>query len=279
MLELVKKHPRYAIGAVLVHVFFLALFVVTFHFHTSERAATTQRVDTVKVTTVDQKLVQKELHKFKAEDARERQRREELIKQRKAEQKRLAELQAKRQAEQKKEQQRIALAKQKAELLKQKQEAARKRKLQKEAAERKRRQELKRQIQAQNDKALKQQLAAEAKQMQRQQQIEAQRKAALKAKQDEISKYMNAIENKIYQNWVAPPDVKKGLVCELQVTLIPTGDVVNIEVSKSSGDPVYDQSVIAAVKRASPLPVPPAGDGLFDEFRNVTLSLRSDKKL
>ncbi|MEJ2399064.1 MAG: cell envelope integrity protein TolA, partial [Gammaproteobacteria bacterium] len=162
--------------------------------------------------------------------------------------------------------------------LKQKKAAERKRKLQQEAAERKRRQELKRQIQAQNDKAFKQQLAAEAKQMQQQQQIEAQRRAALKAKQDEIDKYMTLIENKIYQHWVMPPATNKGLVCVYEVTLIPTGDVVNIELSKSSGDPVYDKSVKAAIQAASPLPVPPAGDGLFDQFRNLTLPVRADKK-
>jgi colicin import membrane protein len=282
MLEIIKKHPRYALGALLVHLFFLGLFGFTFHFKSEQRAATTQRAQTVKVTTVDQKLVQKELQAFKARDDKARRQREELARKRKAEEKRLAKLRAqrlaeqkRRLAEQKKEQQRIALAKQREKLLKQKQAAEQKRL--KELA-RKRREEEERRLQAQNEQAFKKQLEAEAKQMQQQQQIAAQRRAALKAKQTKIDKYMNLIENKIYQNWVMPPSTNKGLVCVLQVTLIPTGDVVNIELSKSSGDPVYDKSVIAAVRRASPLPVPPAEDGLFDVFRNLTLPVRADKK-
>lgn len=282
MLELIQKHPRYAFGALLVHIFFLVLFGVGIHFKSQERAATTQQVQTVKVTTVDQKLVQKELRAFKEQDVLARRQREELARKRKAEERRLAQLRAQRLAEQKKEQQRLALAKQQEKLLKQKQEeqqkklAAEQKRLKQLARER--REQEQRQLQAQNEQAFKQQLAAEAKQLQQQQQLAAQRRAARKARQTEIDKYMDLIENKIYQNWVMPPSTNKGLVCELQVTLIPTGDVVNIELSKSSGDPVYDQSVIAAVRRASPLPVPPAQDGLFDVFRNLTLPVRADKK-
>jgi len=125
---------------------------------------------------------------------------------------------------------------------------------------------------------LQQQIAAEAKRMQAEQEAAAQRRAAEKAKQDEISKYMNLIENKIYQNWIMPPSTNKGLACELEVKLIPTGDVINIELSKSSGDKEFDNSVIAAVKAASPLPLPPAASGLFETFRNLTLPVRADKK-
>lgn len=283
MLELVKKHPRYAFGALLVHIFFLVLFGVGIHFKSQERAATTQQMQTVKVTTVDQKLVQKELRSFKAQDEQARRQREELVQKRKAEEKRLAQLQAQRLAEQKQQQQQLALAKQREEQLKKKQAeqqkklAAEKKRL-KELA-RKRREQEKRQLQAQNEQTFKQQLAAEAKQLQQQQQIAAQRQAARKAKQTEIGKYMDLIENKIYQHWVMPPSTNKGLVCIYEVTLIPTGDVVSIELSKSSGDSVYDQSVKAAIQAASPLPVPPAKDGLFDEFRNLTLPVRADKKI
>ena len=274
MLGMIKKHPRYVVGAVLVHVFFLVLFGVGFHFKSEHRAATTQP-QTVTVTTVDEKLVQKELKAMKAQDERARREKAEVIRKRKAEEKRLADLRAQRLAEQKKEKQRIALAKQKEKALQQKQKAEEQRL--KELA-RKRREEEQRQEQAKNEQALKQQLAAEAKRLKAEQEVAAQRRAAQKAKQTEIDKYMNLIENRIYQNWIMPPSTNKGLVCVLQVQLIPTGEVINIELSKSSGDPVYDQSVITAVKRASPLPVPPADSGLFDVFRTLTLPVRADKK-
>jgi colicin import membrane protein len=274
MLEMIKKHPRYVIGAILVHLFFLTLFGVGFHFHSQQRAASTQP-QTVNVTTVDEKLVQKELKSMKADDERVRREKDELVRKRKAEEQRLADVRAQRLAEQKKEKDRIALAKQQEILLKQKQQAEQQRL---KDLERKRRKEEERQLQAKNEQALKQQLAAEAQRMKAEQEAAAQRRAALQAKQTEIDKYMNLIENKIYQNWVMPPSTNSGLVCELLVQLLPTGDVINIELSKSSGDPVYDQSVIAAVRKASPLPVPSGDSGLFDEFRELHLPVRADKK-
>ncbi|MBI1424388.1 MAG: cell envelope integrity protein TolA [Gammaproteobacteria bacterium] len=274
MLEMIKKHPRYAIGAILVHVFFLILFGVSFHFKSDQRAASTQP-PTVQVTTVDEKQVEKELQSMKAQDERARREKEELIRQRKSEEKRLADLRAQRQAEQKKQQERIALEKEQEKIRKQKQAEEQRKKEQ----ERKRQEEEQRREQAKNEQALKQQLAAEAQRMKAEQAAAAQRRAALQARQTEIDKYMNAIENRIYQNWIMPPSTNSGLVCELQVQLIPGGEVINIELSKSSGDPVYDQSVIAAVKAASPLPVPSAESGLFDEFRTLTLPVRADKKM
>lgn len=275
MLEMIRKHPRYVIGAILVHVVFLILFGVGFHLKSQQRAATTQ-AQTVKVKMVDEKLVQKELKSMQAQDERVRREREALERKRKAEEKRLADLRAQRLAEQKKEKQRIALAKQKELQLKQKQQAEQKRL---QELEKKRRQEEERQQQLKNEQALKKQLAAEAQRMKAEQEIAAQRRAALKVRQTKIDKYMNLIENKIYQNWTMPPSINKGLVCVLQVQLIPSGEVINIEVSKRSGNDEYDKSVVAAVRKASPLPVPSGDDNnLFDEFRTLTLPVRADKK-
>jgi colicin import membrane protein len=274
MLEMIKKHPRYVIGAIIVHVFFLVLFGVGFHLKSKQRAAT-NAPQTVTVTTVDEKLVQKELKAIKQRDEQDERKREELFRKRKAEEQRLEKLRKQRLAEQQKEKQRIALAQQKEKELKQKQKAA-EQKL--KELERKRRAEEERQEQAKREKALKEKLAAEEQRIQQQEQIAAQRRAALKRKQTTIDKFMNAIENKIYQKWIKPPSTNSGMACVLQVRLLPTGEVIDIQLSKSSGDPVYDKSVIAAVRRASPLPLPPAETGLFDVFRELTLPVRADKK-
>ena len=92
MLELFKKSPRFFVGAIIVHVFFLVLFGVGFHFKSKERAATAIP-QSVKVTTVDESEVKRELDKLKAKDDRERKRKEDLEKKRKAEEQRLALLQ------------------------------------------------------------------------------------------------------------------------------------------------------------------------------------------
>ncbi|MGD9386443.1 MAG: hypothetical protein PVF28_07800, partial [Thioalkalispiraceae bacterium] len=67
MLELFKNNPRFFVGAIIVHVFFLVLFGVGFHFKSQERVATTMP-ESVKVTTIDEKEVKRELAKLKAQD-------------------------------------------------------------------------------------------------------------------------------------------------------------------------------------------------------------------
>jgi len=277
MLEFLKHNPRYLAGAIIVHVFFLVLFGVGFHFK-SERRAASEQPQTVTVNTVDESQVQKELQQFKAQDERAKREREELLRQRKAEEQRLTELRKQRETEQRKEKERLAL------LEKQKTEQEEKRRLEEQrrkeeqARLEKQRQEESRKEQLRREQELKEKLLAEEQRMQQEQQAAAQRRAELQKKQTLIDKYMGLIEARVYQNWIKPPSADKGLVCELQVRLIPSGEVISIELSKSSGDEVYDKSVMAAVRKASPLPLPPAEAGLFDVFRDLHLPVRADKK-
>jgi colicin import membrane protein len=52
----------------------------------------------------------------------------------------------------------------------------------------------------------------------------------------------------------------------VSVRLIPGGEVVpnSVRVVQRSGNPAFDQSVVAAVYQASPLPVP--SGALFDRY-------------
>jgi len=273
MFEFLKKNPKYMVGAIIVHVFFIILFGVGFHLKSKERAATTVP-QTVEVKTIDEKLVEKELKQLKQRDEREEKRQQEIIKKREAEEKRLEALQQKRVQEQENEKKRLAILEKKEKELKEKQrqeeqrlkELERKRKEQ-EAADK-----------AQREEELREKMLAEQKRIEAEQEALAVRQTELKKRQTTIDKYMSLIEAKIYQHWVKPPSATAGRVAELDVRLIPTGDVINIELSKSSGDSLYDQSVLAAVKKASPLPLPPAEEGLFDVFRHLHLPIRADKK-
>ena len=263
MLELFKKSPRFFVGAILVHLFFIVLFGVGFHFKSKERAATAVP-ESVKVTTIDEKEVKKELAKLKAVDDREEKRKQELNKKRKAEERRLQKLKKERE---------IALKQEKALKEKQRMEKERLAEL-----ERKRKVEEVKQDRAKKERALKDKMLAEEERMKAEAEAAALRKAELKKRQTTIDKYMNLIEAKVYRHWIKPPSINKGLVSELRVKLIPTGEVIDIELSKSSGDPIYDKSVTAAVRKASPLPLPPAETGLFDVFRDLHLPMRADKK-
>ena len=71
------------------------------------------------------------------------------------------------------------------------------------------------------------------------------------------------------KHWQIPPGAKAGMGCELRVRLLPSGEVIRVELVKSSGNSVFDKSVQIAVRQASPLPVPRVETGLFDVFRDL----------
>ena len=274
MLDLLKKNPKYMIGAIVVHLFFIVLFGVSFHFTSKERAATAQP-KTVELKTIDERLVEKELQKLELQDQQEEDRKRDAIRKREAEEKRLADLREKREQEQRREKERLALLEKKEQELKEKQRREQERL---KELERKRKAEEEKQDKLAREKALREKIRQEQKRFEAEQQALAQRQAEQEKRQTIIDKYMNLIEAKIIQYWIKPPTASEGKVVELEVRLIPTGEVIHIELSKSSGDPVYDKSVLAAVKRASPLPLPPAETGLFDVFRDLHLPIRADKK-
>lgn len=94
------------------------------------------------------------------------------------------------------------------------------------------------------------------------------------ATEGEIDKYKALILQQIQQNWIMPQNVQ-NLSCVLQVELAPGGMVLNVKLVKSSGNDALDRSAIAAVNKASPLPVP-KDSAAFAAFRNFTLTVKPD---
>ena len=99
-----------------------------------------------------------------------------------------------------------------------------------------------------------------------------------KQKQSIIDRYKLMIEVKVMQNWNVPASATEGMGCIIKVRLIPGGDVIQVQLTKSSGDSIFDRSVENAVHKASPLPVPPVESGLFDVFRDLELPFTLEKK-
>jgi len=262
MLDIFKKNPRFLVGAIVVHLFFIVLFGVGFHFKSKQRASTAV-VKTVEVTMIDERAVKNELAKIK----KQQDRKKDLEKKRKEKAKKKKLEKQKRLVEQKKEKKRIALLEKKEKEKKRKKKKEREKKLKEEKLDR---------VKKENE--LKKKMLVEAAIMKKEQEAVALRQAELKKRQTIIDKYMNLIELKVYQHWIKPPAVSKGLESELRVKLFPTGEVIDVQLSKSSGDAVYDKSVQTAVKRASPLPLPPAEEDLFDTFKDLRLPMKADKK-
>jgi TonB family protein len=97
--------------------------------------------------------------------------------------------------------------------------------------------------------------------------------AATTASNDSRSEYLAAVRTRIAKS-LAPRVGQSGASVTLRVVIGEDGRVVRSDVAHSSGDASVDRSVRDALRRASPLPAPPAalrpevsGSGLLVEVR------------
>lgn len=170
------------------------------------------------------------------------------------------------------EEERVALEKRAAEKKRRAEEERKRVEARKRAEEEKRQAEAKRKQQAaerrqQAEDALKQQLEEET----RERQAEAKRREddrkrlAMAASK---STHVAAVRQRVSRNWIRPPGAPSGLKCTVFVRLAPGGDVLEVRVTRSSGNVAFDRSVENAVHKAVPLPVPNEPD-LFEQFREI----------
>ncbi|MDO3388814.1 cell envelope integrity protein TolA [Gilvimarinus sp. SDUM040013] len=156
-----------------------------------------------------------------------------------------------------------------------KEEAARQRRIERERkekaeADKKKRQEAERKKQQELEAKRRAEEAAKAKaERQRQERLaqerldeavrkeEQQRQAQLAAEQTQS--YVNMISSRIEQNWSRPPSARRGMKVELLIQLVPTGQVVNVTIVRSSGNAAFDRSAEQAVRRID----------RFSELRNM----------
>ena len=110
---------------------------------------------------------------------------------------------------------------------------------------------------------LKQRMADEtAAQSARQQQAAAQ--AAAIRRQSEVSRvvgqYRDQISAKVRGNTRLPDNLQGNPEVRCRVRLLPTGEVQSVRVIQSSGNPAYDEAVVRAIEKSSPLPLPAERD-------------------
>jgi colicin import membrane protein len=84
------------------------------------------------------------------------------------------------------------------------------------------------------------------------------------------------IEAKISQVWSYPPSARPDMEVVVRIQLIPTGEVINVSIITSSGNEALDRSVLAAVSRAQPLPVPKDIRLFEQQFRNFIMPFRPE---
>ena len=250
MFSLLKNHPRAVLWAAIVHVVFLVMMGISFHFIDAPTVSSPE----VKVVTavlkddsIAQKKLKKKLEAAKRKKDRIEKKRKKALKIKK-EKKRAAELKKKKLAKMKADKQRIE-------------------------------EEHQRQIEAENKR-----IEAENKRVEEQKQREDKLKKELEEERQRIaaeqevrnetliSKQLGLIKSRIEQRWIKPASTKVGMVCTIRVSLIPSGEVIDVQYLKRSGNDAFDRSVYAAVQRASPLPLLPVEYGLSDRFRKIELN-------
>ena len=79
----------------------------------------------------------------------------------------------------------------------------------------------------------------------------------------EAAQYKAMIAQAVERRWKRPLSAKEGLRCEVRVRQTPAGVVLSVQVGTCNGDAAVRQSIEAAVFGASPLPLP-TNARLFD---------------
>lgn len=83
--------------------------------------------------------------------------------------------------------------------------------------------------------------------------------------------WVAAIQRVVRNNWLRPPGLSPELICEVRVEILPNGQIVNARISRPSGSAVYDDSVLKAVYKSDPLPLP-ADPAAFERVLSFTFT-------
>lgn len=109
---------------------------------------------------------------------------------------------------------------------------------------------------------------AKAAEIRRQQQAQAALMAAAQEEEEfeqaesdaEVAEsYIAMLKQVIENNWSRPLSARNGMQAELLIQLVPTGEIVSVNIVQSSGDAAFDRSAENAVKRI----------GRFDELQGM----------
>ena len=305
MLSYLKRHFGSVSLSTGLHVAIVAALTLGLSFTGEPRyPVSTDEPVAIEATVIDENLIEREMERLEeiqqAEIQRQqeqeriaREQAEEARRQAEAEQARLEEERQEREQAALVEEQRLAdlqrqredAERQAAEAERQAAEAERQRAEEEArlAAEREAEAERQRQLEEQRRLAEEQRLREEQERLAREAEearVRAEMEAELQrvmAQEDErrraeesglLDEYIRLIVNRIEQNWIRPASARPGLECQVRVTQIPSGDIVDVQVGACNGDDAVIRSIEAAVLNSSPLPRPTV-PSLFERTLNV----------
>jgi colicin import membrane protein len=116
---------------------------------------------------------------------------------------------------------------------------------------------------------------AEAKQAAREQEEGLKKLAAQQAAAQSrvVDEYKRRIADKIKRFIVEPPNLQGNPEVEMDVVLLPGGEVLGVKTRRASAMSAWDNAVERAIIKAQPLPLPP-DPAMFKDFRELNLKFR-----
>lgn len=234
-----------------------------------------RKADASKKAAAKKAAAKKSAAKKKAEAKRKAQQRAEKDKQRKIAQRKKADAKRKAESKRKAEAERLSLAKKKAD-----QKKADKKKADQKKAEQRKLAEARR-IADQAEREQQQQAEQQARQQQalKEAQARAEAEQARQAlAQQLVASASDVIRSGVQSQWRRPPSARNGMVVGVRIHLLPTGEVDDAYVIKSSGDDAFDRSAVNAVLRAERFPELQNIDPVvFDRnLRQISLEFRPE---
>jgi colicin import membrane protein len=97
------------------------------------------------------------------------------------------------------------------------------------------------------------------------------------AKKAEIDSFVQRIKDKIRSRANIPDTVTGSPEVQVRIRVLPGGEVLDITVTKRSGNPTYDAAIERGIRSAQPLPVPAPNSELFPQFRDLTLNIKHER--
>lgn len=150
---------------------------------------------------------------------------------------------------------------------------AEKKKREQELAEKKKREQEHAQVAAAKAQQAKE---AEARQQAAREQEDALKKLAAQqaaAQSKVVDEYKRRIAEKIKRFIIEPPDLQGNPEVEMDVVLLPGGEVLGVKTRRASAMSAWDNAVERAIMKAQPLPLPP-DPAMFKDFRELNLKFR-----
>lgn len=262
-----KLQTRYLFLAALAHLLLIVCLVAVVDL-SHRKLGSGDKQESIEMRLADKAVVTTTERRRQAEIARQKalaeQQRQEALAKKQAEDKRRKE-EARKKAEAEKQQKAEAEKRRQAEEARKQAEAEKKRKAeearkQAEAEKKRKAEEARKQAEAekkrQEEERRRQQEAAERQALQNALQSEMAAEQEAREVGEAQSRYAVILKRHIENYWQRPPSGPEDFSCELKVTQMASGDVIDVELTQSCGSVPLDESVKKAVLRSSPLPRP-----------------------